>query len=73
MDRHRCSKCRNPIRNLAVSRAGAGDDDAWFHLDCWDQLCASEQENYERRVSSEGLAALLAPYVFPAYARAAAG
>lgn len=66
MERHRCNKCRNPIRTLAVSRAGTGDDGAWFHLDCWDEVCSSEQEDYERQVSSQGLAALLAPYVSPA-------
>ena len=62
MERHRCTKCRNPIRNLAVARPGAADD-AWYHPDCWDEVCSTEQERYENQVRSDGLAALLAPYV----------
>jgi hypothetical protein len=62
MERHRCTKCRNPIRNVAVGRHGA-DDGAWYHPDCWDEVCSSEQERYERQVESGGLAALLAPYI----------
>jgi hypothetical protein len=64
MERHRCTKCRNPIRNVAVSRAGA--DGGWYHADCWDSLWANEQESYEQAVRVGGLAALLAPYVSPA-------
>ena len=62
MERHRCTKCRNPIRSVAVGRPGA-DDDAWYHPDCWAEACASEQENYERQVRAVGLEALLAPDV----------
>jgi hypothetical protein len=62
MTRHRCTECRNPIRSLAVARPGAHED-AWYHPDCWARVCTSEQEKYERRVESGGLAALLAPYL----------
>ena len=62
MPHHRCSKCRNPIRSVAVARPCAGEA-AWYHPDCWAEACASEQENYERQVRAVGLEALLAPYV----------
>jgi len=62
MPRHRCTKCRNPIRSVAVARPGAGED-AWYHPDCWAEVCTSEQENYERQVRAVGLEALFAPYV----------
>lgn len=62
MPHHRCSKCRNPIRSVAVARPCAGEA-AWYHPDCWAEACASEQENYERAVRAVGLEALLAPYV----------
>ena len=39
------------------------DTDAWFHADCWAEVCSSEQANYERQVACRGLVALLAPYV----------
>lgn len=61
MPRHRCTKCRNPIRRAAVTRHSSGED-AWFHPDCWDEVCRSQQERYERRVESAGISALLAPY-----------
>lgn len=61
MERHRCTHCRNPIRNVAV--ACDGDEDRWYHPDCWDVVCASEQERYQRAVREDGLSALLAPYV----------
>ena len=60
MDRHRCTKCRNPIRNVAVSRPGR---DEWYHADCWEEVCTSEQRRYEQQVESTGLSALLAPYL----------
>lgn len=62
MERHRCTKCRNPIRSVAVARPGRGED-AWYHPDCWGEVCTSEQEKYERQVQSTGLTALLAPYI----------
>ncbi|HLN76991.1 MAG TPA: hypothetical protein VK204_08075 [Nocardioidaceae bacterium] len=70
MERHRCTKCRNPIRNLSVSRPGAGEN-TWYHPDCWAALCSSEQERYEKQVRDTGLSALLAPYVHVAPAEAA--
>ncbi|HEX6248227.1 MAG TPA: hypothetical protein VFZ64_10180 [Nocardioidaceae bacterium] len=62
MERHRCGKCRNPIRQVGTARRGSGED-AWYHPDCWVEVCATEQENYQREVESVGLAALLAPYL----------
>lgn len=60
MDRHRCTKCRNPIRDVGVSRPGR---DEWYHVDCWEEVCTSEQRRYEQQVESTGLTALLAPYL----------
>ena len=60
MERHRCTQCRNPIRSVAVSRPGR---DEWFHPDCWEEVCTSEQRKYEQQVESTGLTALLAPYL----------
>jgi hypothetical protein len=60
MERHRCTRCRNPIRTMPVR---GRDTDAWFHADCWAEACSSEQEDYERQVACRGLVALLAPYV----------
>jgi hypothetical protein len=37
----------------------------WYHADCWTAVRAHEQEAYEQKVRSEGLAALLAPYFPP--------
>jgi hypothetical protein len=71
MERHRCTKCRNPIRSVAVGRQGRGDD-TWYHPDCWAEVCTSEQEKYEQQVESVGLSALLAPYISGAPAGAAA-
>ena len=62
MARHRCTICRNPIRNVAVARPAAAED-AWYHQDCWAELCSSEQQRYETEVRDSGLAALLAPYL----------
>ncbi len=62
MERHRCTKCRNPIRSAPVARPGGGAD-AWYHADCWEEVCTSEQQTYEREVQDVGLAALLAPYI----------
>lgn len=61
-ERQRCTRCRNPIRNVAAARhVPAGD--AWYHPDCWAEACVNQQEHYERQVESEGLDALLAPYI----------
>ena len=61
MQRHRCTKCRNPIRSVAVARPGATDSE-WYHPDCWAEVRSCEQERYERSVQATGLEALLAPY-----------
>jgi hypothetical protein len=66
MQRHRCTKCRNPIRSVAVARIGETED-AWFHPDCWAEVCSSEQEQYEREVESAGISALLQPYAARAH------
>jgi hypothetical protein len=63
MQRHRCNRCRNPIRSVAVARPGATEDAAWYHPDCWAEVCSSEQEKYERQVQAVGISALLEPYV----------
>jgi len=66
MERHRCTSCRNPIRHGGVARPRSGPDsgeDAWFHEDCWAQVCSAEQDDYARRIQENGLAALLAPYL----------
>ncbi|HSE09685.1 MAG TPA: hypothetical protein VLB29_13550 [Nocardioidaceae bacterium] len=60
MERHRCTKCRNPIRCVAVSRRGG---EAWYHPDCWVEVRSFEQEGYEERVRTSGINALLAPYI----------
>jgi hypothetical protein len=65
-ERHRCTTCRNPIRHGGVARPGSGAgsrEQAWFHEDCWAQVCGAEQHEYERRIQEDGLAALLAPYL----------
>lgn len=67
MERHRCTQCRNPIRNVAVSRPGATESE-WYHPDCWAAVCSSEQKKYEEQVRDDGLSALLAPYFYGAAA-----
>jgi hypothetical protein len=64
MERH--TKCRNPIRSVAVGRQGRGDD-TWYHPDCWASL---RQEKYEQQVKRR--TSLLAPYISGAPAGAAA-
>ena len=71
MQRHRCTKCRNPIRNLAVARPGTAAEE-WYHPDCWSDLCRTEQQRYEQQVRDGGLSALLAPYFYPRPANAPA-
>jgi len=62
MQRHRCTKCRNPIRGVAVPGT-VGPDGTWYHPDCWQDVCASEQRDYEEQVQVAGLSALIAPYL----------
>lgn len=47
-----------------------GDGDQRFHEDCWSAARpaviaqqADQQRDYEKRIASDGLAALLSPYV----------
>lgn len=61
MQRYRCTKCRNPIRGVAIPRVAASTPE-WYHSDCWAQVRATEQQDYEEKVRSDGLVALLAPY-----------
>ena len=72
MERPRCVQCRNPIKE---HQAAVGEGDQRFHEDCWSEARpaviakqADQQRDYERRIASDGLAALLSPYVkvFPA-------
>jgi hypothetical protein len=72
VDRPRCVQCRNPIKE---HQAAVGEGDQRFHEDCWSDARpaviakqADQQRDYERRIASDGLAALLSPYVkvFPA-------
>jgi hypothetical protein len=67
VERPRCSHCRNPIKER---HAVVNDGDRSFHEDCWNEVRptviaeqADQQRDYERRIASEGLAALLSPYV----------
>jgi hypothetical protein len=69
VDRPRCLHCRNPIKEHQPA-TGPTEGDRSYHEDCWPQaqLDASEptcarQEEYQRQVASDGLAALLSPYV----------
>ena len=62
MDRPRCTRCRNPIRNQNGVR---DSQDAWFHPDCWAEVRDSRQQKYEQSVQQAGLTALLAPYLMP--------
>lgn len=69
MDRPRCQHCRNPIKDHQPA-AGPAEGPRAYHEDCW-RLAQQEpagtggssQEDYERRIASEGLAAVLSPYV----------
>jgi hypothetical protein len=69
VDRPRCLHCRNPIREHQPA-TGPVDGDRSYHEDCWPLAQSqpagpdgSAQEDYEHRIASEGLAALLSPYV----------
>lgn len=69
VDRPRCQHCRNPIKDHQPA-TGAAEGDRAYHEDCW-RLAQQEpagpddpsQEDYEHRIASEGLTALLSPYV----------
>lgn len=69
MEHPRCVHCRNPIKEHHVA-VGPTEGDRSFHEDCWTAARpvvvaqqAEQQADYERRIASEGLAALLSPYV----------
>lgn len=69
MDRPRCVACRNPIKEHQPA-VGPTPGERTFHEDCWNlaQTRAvegrqEEQRDYESRIASDGLAALLSPYV----------
>lgn len=62
MEHHRCGHCRNPIRTPAAVLRTRGSGDDWYHSDCWQDVLAAEQAQYERQVAETGLAALIAPY-----------
>lgn len=69
VDRLRCSHCRNPIKPHQAT-SGPAPGESSYHEDCWAQAQeravtsgAEQQRDYQRRIASEGLAALLSPYV----------
>jgi hypothetical protein len=70
VERPRCVHCRNPIKE-SHKAAGPTEGDRSYHEDCWNQVGAAvvaeqqvdRQRDYEQRVASEGLSALLSPYV----------
>lgn len=70
MERPRCVHCRNPIKD-SHKAAGPSEGDRSYHEDCWNEVGetvvseqkADRQKDYEERIASEGLAALLSPYV----------
>jgi hypothetical protein len=69
VERPRCVHCRNPIKDHHVA-VGPTDTDRSYHEDCWKEaspeaVAAQEdkQREYEQRIASGGLAALLSPYV----------
>lgn len=69
MDRPRCLHCRNPIKDHQAA-TGPAEGERSYHEDCWPRVQQeaaatgpSSQEDYQRRIASDGLAALLSPYV----------
>lgn len=70
VERPRCAHCRNPIKE-SHKAAGPKPGDRSFHEDCWNEVGATvtaerqveKQKDYEQRIASQGLAALLSPYV----------
>ena len=73
MDRPRCLHCRNPLKpHQATSGPPSGEGS--YHQDCWAEAAAQvavdfvaqraeRQQEYQRQIASQGLAALLSPYV----------
>lgn len=70
MERPRCVHCRNPIK-ASHEAAGPTPGDRSYHADCWTEVgeaviaeqSLDRQRDYEERIASQGLAALLSPYV----------
>lgn len=70
MERPRCVHCRNPIKE-SHKAAGPTPGDRSYHEDCWNEVgeavvtaeTLDRQRDYEERIASQGLAALLSPYV----------
>lgn len=70
MERPRCVHCRNPIKETHKA-AGPTPGDRSYHEDCWNEVgdavvtaqTLDQQRDYEERIASQGLAALLSPYV----------
>lgn len=70
MERPRCVHCRNPIKETHKA-AGPTPGDRSYHEDCWNEVgeavvaaqTLDRQRDYEERIASQGLAALLSPYV----------
>jgi hypothetical protein len=70
VERPRCVHCRNPIKE-SHKAAGPTPGDRSYHEDCWNQVGATvvaeqpadQQRQYEENIASQGLAALLSPYV----------
>ena len=70
MERPRCVHCRNPIKE-SHKATGPTPGDRSYHEDCWNEVgdavvtaqTHDQQRDYEERVASQGLAALLSPYV----------
>jgi hypothetical protein len=65
----RCSHCRNRIKSHQPTAGPAGAEGT-YHADCWAEAkaqsvatSAEQQLEYQRRIASEGLSALLSPYV----------
>jgi hypothetical protein len=65
----RCSHCRNRIKPHHAT-AGPANAESSYHADCWAEAqkeaamtSAEQQREYQRRIASEGLTALLSPYV----------
>jgi hypothetical protein len=68
VDRPRCLYCRNPIKAHQTA-VGPDEGERAYHEDCWPlaqqepSADDSSQEEYEQRIATEGLVALLSPYV----------
>ena len=62
MDYPRCTNCRNPIK-AHQSRVTNPADGQLYHQDCWGTAFSVLQADYLRRIESDGVDALLSPYV----------